>query len=248
MANKTLVVKSADETASGTGGTIQIELNDFVTDLRLIAWIAMISMEQYSDMFYTQIQDIFEWTGDQLACGTGTYEAVEVDKTNQIMKLERFDDYWNFTGLRAAGKMIVKEGLISYIIGDTDGQLVTTAMTAGDADFALDGPYGEIFEDQLQASDLLEYTDTGTADSIEQLDFILPNTDTSFRKAVSYVFNYTQYLVSVKEGKAIRCDNLMGENSVYINHSIVGSYLDLTIARNALLNDPTYRRVEYLCR
>ncbi|MHA1254732.1 MAG: Loki-CTERM sorting domain-containing protein, partial [Promethearchaeota archaeon] len=59
----------------------------------------------------------------------------------------------------------------------------------------------------------------------------------------SYVFNYTQYLVSVKEGKAIRCDNLMGENSVYINHSIVGSYLDLTIARNALLNDPTYGSV-----
>ncbi|MHA1533606.1 MAG: hypothetical protein ACTSP8_02640, partial [Promethearchaeota archaeon] len=123
---------------------------------------------------------------------------------------ERFDDYWNFTGLRDAGKMIVKEGLISYITGDTDGQLVTTAMTAGDADFALDGPYGEIFEDQLIASPLIDYTDTGTADSIEQLDFILPNTDVAFRKAVSYVFNYTQYLVSVKEGKAIRCDNLMG--------------------------------------
>lgn len=241
--NKTLVVKSADETASGTGGTIQIELNAFSTDLRLIAWIAMISMEQYSDMFYTQIQDIFDWTGDQLACGTGTYEAVEVDKTNQIMKLERFDDYWNFTGLRAAGKMIVKEGLISYITGDTDGQLVTTVMTSGDADFALDGPYGEIFEEQLQASPLIEYTDTGTADSIEQLDFILPNTDAAFRIAVSYAFNYTKYLVSIKEGKAIRCDNLMGENSVYINHSIVGSYLDLAIARNALLNDPTYGSV-----
>ena len=238
--NKTLVVKSADETASGTGGTIQIELNAYMTDLRLIAWVAMISMEQYGDMFYTQIQDIMDWTGDQLACGTGTYEAVEVDKTNQIMKMERFDDYWNFTGLRDAGKMIVKEGLISYITGDTDGQLVTTAMTAGDADFALDGPYGEIFEDQLIASPLIAYTDTGTADSIEQLDFILPNTDVAFRIAVSYAFNYTQYLVSVKEGKAIRCDNLMGENSVYINHSIVGSYLDLTIARNALLNDPAY--------
>ena len=238
--NKTLVVKSADETASGTGGTIQIELNAYMTDLRLIAWIAMISMEQYGDMFYTQILDIMDWTGDQLACGTGTYKAVEVDKTNQIMKLERFDDYWNFTGLRDAGKMIVKEGLISYIIGDTDGQLVTTAMTAGDADFALDGPYGELFEDQLIASPLIEYTDTGTADSIEQLDFILPNTDVAFRKAVSYAFNYTQYLVSVKEGNAIRCDNLMGENSVYINHSIVGSYLDLEIARNALLNDPAY--------
>jgi len=238
--NKTLVVKDASQTASGTGGTIQIQLNDYVTDLRLIAWLPMISMEQYSDMFYTQILDEFDWTGDQLACGTGTYKALEVDKVNQIMKLERFDDYWNFTELRAAGKMIVKDGLISYITGDTDGQLVTTAMTAGDADFAWDGPYGEIFEDQLKASSLLDYTSTGTADSIEQVDFIIPNTDTAFRKAISYAFNYTQYLVSVKEGEAIRCDNLMGENSVYINHSIVGSLQDLTIARNALLNDPSY--------
>ncbi|MHA1670892.1 MAG: ABC transporter substrate-binding protein, partial [Promethearchaeota archaeon] len=115
--NKTLVVKSADETASGTGGTIQIELNDFATDLRLIVWLEMISMEQYSDMFYTQIQDLFDWTGDKLACGTGVMKAVEVDKTNQIMRLERNDDYWNFTEMRAAGKMIVKDGLISYIGG-----------------------------------------------------------------------------------------------------------------------------------
>jgi len=241
--NKTLVVKDASQTASGTGGTIQIELNDFVTDLRLLAWIPMISMVQYDDMFYSQILDLFDWTGDQLACGTGTYKAIEVDKTNQIMKMERFDDYWNFTEMRAAGKMIVKDALIKYISADYDGQLVTTDMITGGADFALDGAYGEIFEDQLKASPLLNYTDTGTADSIEQLDFILPNTDTSFRKAISYAFNYTQYLVSVKEGKAIRCDNLMGENSVYINGSILGSSHDLTVARNALLNDPTYGSV-----
>ena len=241
--NKTLIVKDASQTASGTGGTIQIQFNDHVTDLRLIGWIPMISMEQYKDMFYTQIYDNFDWTGDQLACGTGPYEAVEVDKGNEIMKLERFDDYWNFTELRATGKMIVKEGLISYFSGDFDGQLTTTAMTSGDADFALNGPYGPLFDDQLKASPLLDYFDTGPADNIEQLDFILPNTDPTFRKAVSFAFNYTQYLLSVKEGKAIRCDNLFGENSIYVNQSIVGSYHNLTIARTALLNDPKYSSV-----
>jgi len=242
--NKTLIVKSADETASGTGGTIRIELNDFATDLRLLVWIEMISMEKYKDMFYTQIKDPFDWTGDQLACGTGAMKAIEVDKTNQIMKLERNDDYWNFTAMRAAGKMIVKEARVSYVSGATAGQLVTTAMVAGDADFALHGPpYGDLYPDQLEASPLLTYQETGVADSIEQLDFIQPNTDQAFRKAISYAFNYTQYLVSVKEGKAIRCDNLMGMNSVYINNSIVGSYHDLTIARAALLNDPKYGSV-----
>jgi len=239
--NKTLIVKSADETASGTGGTIQIEWNENLNHIRLIAWMQMISMEQYSDMFYTQIKDTFDWTGDQLACGTGPYKAVEVDKTAQVMRMERFDGYWNFTALRAAGKMVVKTGLISYITADYDGQLTTTAMTAGEADFAYDGPpYGTLFDDQLRNSPILNYTDNGVADSILQVDFIMPNTDLAFRKAASYAFNYSQYLDNVLEGQAIRCDNLMGENSVYINSSIVGSYQDLTIARNALLNDPAY--------
>jgi len=240
--NKTLVVKSADETASGTGGTIQIEWNENLAHLRLLAWMQMISMEQYSDMFYTQIEDTFDWTGDQLACGTGPYKAVEVDKVNAIMKMERFDDYWNFTEMRAAGKMIVKEGLISYITTDVDGSLVTNVMTAGDADFAYDGPpYGTLFDDQLKASPLLNYTEySPMLDSILQVDFILPNTDATFRKAISYAFNYTHYITNVLEDRAIRADNLMGANSVYINNSIVGPYQDLTIARNALLNDPAY--------
>ncbi len=240
--NKTLIVKSANETASGTGGTIQIEWNENLNHLRLIAWMQMISMEQYSDMFYTQIKDTFDWTGDQLACGTGPYKAVEVDKVNAIMKMERFDDYWNFTEMRAAGKMIVKEGLISYLTSDVDGSLVTSVMTAGDADFAYDGPpYGTLFVDQLTASPLLDYAEySPMLDSILQVDFILPNTDATFRKAISYAFNYTHYITNVLEDRAIRADNLMGANSVYINNSIVGPYQDLMIARNALLNDPAY--------
>jgi ABC-type transport system substrate-binding protein len=245
--NKTLVVKSADETASGTGGIIQVEFNDFITDLRLVAWLEMISMEHYSDLggedyFYKQIQDQFDWTGDDLACGTGVFEAVEVDKVSQVMKMERFDDYWNFTAMRAAGKMIVKEGLISYIVGDYDGQLVTTAMTAGDGDFTLDGPpFGVLFEDQLITSPLLDWVeyDPQLAD-IEQLDFIQPATDLTFRKAISYAFNYTGYFTNVLTDRSIRCDNLMGMGSVYLNDSIQGPTFDLTVARNALLNDPQY--------
>ncbi len=241
--NKTLIVKDASQTASGTGGTIQIEFNDWITDLRLVAWIAMISMEQYGDMFYTQIQDIFDWTGDQLACGTGTYKALSVDKTDGIMYMERNDDYWNYDALRAEGKMIVKDGIISIVVGADAGQTITTAMLAGDADMAVDGPYGELYEDQLKNSTILDYIDTGTADSMEQIDFIQPNTDLAFRKAISYAFNYTQYLVNVKEGNAIRADNLMGMNSVYIDNTVVGSYHDLTIARAALLDDATYGAV-----
>ena len=238
--NKTLVVKDASQTASGTGGTIQIEFNDWVTDLRLVAWIAMISMEQYGDMFYTQIYDEFDLTGDDLACGTGTYKALSVDKVDGIFYMERNDDYWDYDGLRAEGKMIVKDGIISMVVGADAGQTITTALIAGDADVAVDGPYGELYEDQLKNSTILEYIDTGTADSIEQIDFIQQNTDLAFRKAISYAFNYTQYLVNVKEGNAIRCDNLMGMNSVYIDDTVVGSYHDLTIARATLLNDATY--------
>jgi len=238
--NSTIITETADETASGTGGTIRIEFNDWITDLRLVAWVAMISMEQYGDMFYTQIQDIFDWTGDQLACGTGTYKAISVDKINQIMYMERNDDYWNYTAMRAAGKMIVKDGLISYVSGAEAGQTITTALLAGDADFALDDTYTQLFEDQLKNSTILEYIDTGVADDLLQVDFIQPYTDEVFRKAVSYAFTYDDYLANVLEGNAIRCDNLMGMNSVYLDDTVVGSYYNLTLARATLLDDTTY--------
>jgi len=248
--NKTIIVKTADQTASGTGGIIQLEFNDFVTDLRLVAWFAMISMEHYSDLggedyFYKQITDTGDWTGDDLACGTGVMKAIEVDKVNNIMRMERNNDYWNFTEMRAAGKMIVEEGLISYLPGDTDGQLVTTALTSGDGDFSFDGPpSGILFEDQLKTSPILNWTEySPQLDNIEQLDFIQENTDVTFRKAISFAFNYTAYFANVLTDRSYRCDNLMGEQSVYLDDSIVGSYFDLTIARNALLNDPTYGSV-----
>ena len=248
--NKTIIVKTADQTASGTGGTLQVEFNDFVTDLRLVAWFAMISMEHYSDLngvdyFFEQIKDIGDWTGNDLACGTGVMKAVEVDKVNNIMRMERNNDYWNFTEMRAAGKMIVENGLISYIPGDTDGQLVTTALTSGDADFSYDGPpSGILFEDQLKASPILNWTPYyPQLDNIEQLDFIQQNTDETFRKAISFAFNYTTYFANVLTDRSYRCDNLMGEASVYLNDTIVGPYYDLTIARNALINDPTYGSV-----
>ena len=248
--NKTIIVKTADQTASGTGGTLQVEFNDFVTDLRLVAWFAMISMEHYSDLngvdyFFEQIKDIGDWTGNDLACGTGVMKAVEVDKVNNIMRMERNNDYWNFTEMRAAGKMIVENGLISYIPGDTDGQLVTTALTSGDADFSYDGPpSGILFEDQLKASPILNWTPYyPQLDNIEQMDFIQQNTDETFRKAISFAFNYTAYFANVLTDRSYRCDNLMGEASVYLNDTIVGPYYDLTTARNALLNDPTYGSV-----
>jgi hypothetical protein len=144
--------------------------------------------------------------------------------------------------MRAAGKMVVKYGVVSYIPGDTDGQLVTTALTSGDADFAYDGPpSGILFQDQLQASPILNWTEYAPQlDNIEQLDFIQPNTDVTFRKAISFAFNYTAYFANVLTDRSYRCDNLMGEQSVYLNDSIVGSSFDLTIARNALFNDPAY--------
>jgi len=191
-------------------------------------------------MFYTQITDTFDWTGDQLACGTGTYKAISVDKVNQIMYMERNDDYWNYDELRADGKMIVKDGLISYVSGAEAGQTITTAMIAGDADFALDDSYTQLFEDQLKNSSILEYIDTGVQETLLQVDFIQPYTDEVFRKALSYAFTYDDYIANVLQGNAIRCDNLMGMTSVYLDDSVVGSYYDLTIARATLLDDTTY--------
>lgn len=57
-----------------------------------------------------------------------------------------------------------------------------------------------------------------------------------FRKAISYAFDYDGYIQTAHNGRAFRSTSFMGTNSSYTNENIPMPYLNLTIAREAMLS------------
>ncbi len=245
--NKTLIVKNATETASGTGGTVRFEFNDWSQGLNFLSLLVIISMQTYKDYFYVQLFDnydgIIEPYGklyDPLV-GTGQYKYKSLDTVDTLRgTLERFDDHWNFTDMRDAGLMIVKDGIIQYYTGAQSPQERTTAILSGDIDFANDGPYAQLYPDQISPSPSVDYFPVDPADSTEQIIFHWDHTDKALRTAIAYAFNYSKYLVVGKDGRATISDSPFGVNSVWRNTSIQGPSQDLSNARQTLLDDPLY--------
>ena len=241
--NKTLIVKNATETASGTGGTIRFEFNDWVTGLNFISLLVIISMETYKNYFSVQFFDNYDGYGGVYTplVGTGQYKYKSLDTVGTLRAtMERFDDHWNYTGMRDAGLMKVKEGIIQYYTGAQSAQDRTTAILSGDIDFANDGPYGQLYPDQITASPSVNYFATDPADSTEQIVFKGDNTDKALRTAIGYAFNYSKYIAVGKDGRGVVSDTPFGVNSAWRNPSIVGPSHDLSNARQTLLDDPLY--------
>jgi len=62
----------------------------------------------------------------------------------------------------------------------------------------------------------------------------------AMRKAVSYAFNYDTYINVILGGRAIRSGGFLPTGNEYYNPSIPLAYRNLTIARQALIDDPDW--------
>ncbi|KKN13792.1 hypothetical protein LCGC14_1002720 [marine sediment metagenome] len=60
----------------------------------------------------------------------------------------------------------------------------------------------------------------------------------AIRKAVSYAFDYDTYINVIRGGRAVRSDGFLPSTNEYYNPSFSPPYRDLTIARQALIDDP----------
>ncbi|KKN55194.1 hypothetical protein LCGC14_0584640 [marine sediment metagenome] len=60
----------------------------------------------------------------------------------------------------------------------------------------------------------------------------------AMRKALSYAFDYDTYINVIKGGRAVRSDGFLPSTNEYYNPSIPLATRDLTIARQALIDDP----------
>ena len=64
--------------------------------------------------------------------------------------------------------------------------------------------------------------------------------DATMRKAVSYAFNYDTYINVILGGRAVRSGGFLPTTNVHYNPAIPLPYNNLTIARQALLDDPVW--------
>ena len=62
----------------------------------------------------------------------------------------------------------------------------------------------------------------------------------ALRKALSYTFDYDKYLSDITGGRAIRSGGFLGVEHEYYNPDIPIPYRNLTIARQALIDDPDW--------
>jgi hypothetical protein len=62
----------------------------------------------------------------------------------------------------------------------------------------------------------------------------------AMRKALSYAFDYDTYITNVRGNRSVRSDGFLPSTNEYYNPSFSIPYRDLTIARQALINDPMW--------
>lgn len=88
-------------------------------------------------------------------------------------------------------------------------------------------------------------TDMGWAGWVADSDYnyTVGGINRAFRKALSFAYNYTSFIDIAKDGRAVRSGGYVGVDHEYHDDTIDIAETDLTIARQALLDDPFWGAV-----
>ncbi|MHA2326244.1 MAG: ABC transporter substrate-binding protein [Promethearchaeota archaeon] len=147
-------------------------------------------------------------------------------------------DYAGDTGQASFYDDMVEADDVNYIIGgiSTDRNFITlnainetywkTWADAGPAVYNLSDPDG--FAGDL--SHLYDVDDDGRV-HVEGIN-------RAMRKAVSYAFDYDVYINSILQGRGVRSGGFLNPTNEFYNPDIPLAYRNLTIARQALIDDP----------
>ncbi|MHA1729124.1 MAG: ABC transporter substrate-binding protein [Promethearchaeota archaeon] len=245
--NKTLIVTPGG--ANG-GGRVRFEYNSWSTGLADISTEFIMSKETYKDYFDTPIVGFGETPGfvqglniNHLV-GTGPYEFVSIDTLDagQII-MKRYENWWNLTDVQARGYGVVENLVLQMydVSGSALEQALTTAALAGDIDFAWDQTWNPLDRDPFDENPNWDYyQDVDLAIGLGALWFNMETTNLAQRKAIAYAFDYDAMINIAWEGKAERCRYPIGQHSQYYNGELPYITKNLTIARQTLLDDPTY--------
>ena len=226
-------------------------------------YILMISMEAYADYWDRAIYGFGEIPGFpqddtfKHLVGTGPYVFDHWTTTGPTTGglITKNENYWNKTALEAAGWFGIDEVQFVLFSPDADGtQARNLAMKTGAIDFSSDvSGFNFVYDEVIAQDDITYYTNPigdypfclilnciNETDWKTYYDLGISPAPTNgiprlLRKAVSYAFDYEGFLQTAYNGRATRMNSYLGNDNLYANPSIPMPYLNLTIAREAIL-------------
>ena len=180
--------------------------------------------------------------------------------------LAKNPNYWNRTGLEDAGWYQADYiDLLTWPASDLGTESRNTALMTNAIDFASDNFFTPVDYQDVLNEPRLNYWEARTDDYIQAITLscinetwwtwpgFYENAETwyptsypagnspnglprTLRKAISYAYDYDTYINVGLNGRAVR-GSAIGVSNIYYNASIPIATRDLTIARDALLND-----------
>ncbi len=198
--------------------------------------------------------------------GTGPYMYVDYDETGSPGggTLAKNPNYWNRTALEAEGWFGADYiDIVVWPASTLGTESRNTALMTKAIDYALDNFFTPVDYQDVLSESRLNYIERPESDYVSAItlncvnetywpafgdlsEVIYSTTYPSgnkpngipraLRKAMSFAFDYDTYINVGLNGRAVRASSL-GVTNLYYNASIPIATRDLTIARNALLND-----------
>lgn len=186
--------------------------------------------------------------------------------------LAKNPNYWNRTALEADGWFDADYiDIITWPASQLGTESRNTALMTNALDFALDNFFTPVDYQDVLSESRLNYIERPPSDYVSAItlncinetwwswngyyqlgEVIYPTSYPSgntpnglpraLRKAMSYAFDYDTYINVGLNGRAVRTTS-MGVTNIYANPTIPIATRDLTIARNALLNDTYFKPI-----
>jgi len=227
-------------------------------------YILMISMEAYADYWDKPIFGFGEnpsFPQDETfkhLVGTGPYIFDHWTTTGPTTGglITKNENYWNKTAHEDVGWFGIDEIQFVLFTPDADGTTARNlAMKSGEIDFSQDASgFNFVYDEVIAQADVTYYTNplgdypfTVILNCINETawktyyDLGISPAPTNgiprlLRKAMSYAFDYEGFMQTAYNGRATRMNSYLGNDNLYANPSIPMPYLNLSIARQAILD------------
>jgi ABC-type transport system substrate-binding protein len=252
--NNTQVIDPGDPVHGG--GTFRIEFNEW-NAFPIYSWLAytggaftlMMSMKAYQDDYTDAAFPSGYGAGSCIGTGPYIYDHyTPTGPTTGGLLLKNYNywdrEYWENQSLFD----VTHIDLVIYSMDTAGRDARNLALYSYNLDFGYDMGGWEMDYATVTGDPNLVYAVAVTGSSYEKVITLNCANETwwpnyvktdgiprLFRKALSYAFDYDSYIQTAYDGRAFRTDYWLGSNHTYNQGNIDIAYMNLTIAREAML-------------
>lgn len=202
--------------------TLRIHCNGFSNEGALEAFLSINWMGMFSPTYYTS-NEMEAWEGHDSLVSTGPFKFLYHDSVDGEGKIVVYENYWK------AGSLYLDE--VIYIVFETDS-VATTTMLTGEIDYTIAVSDVSAIND----SEMVNLIVGPAVGSMEATFMNNLNVNATIREALSFAFDYDNYIDYVKDGLRIRAGGVIPYNSPFYNDAIPLASFNITRARKVLID------------